>query len=73
MLLWNVHLISEISACDAGHLLESTNRFVHARSGATSNTFCRSFEVFLSTRLLEWRLKHWIDDAMVTVDFHKLF
>ena len=30
---------SEISACDAGHLLESTNRFVHARFGATSNTF----------------------------------
>ena len=29
---------SEISACDAGHLLESTNRFMHARFAATSNT-----------------------------------
>ena len=33
----------------------------------------RSFEVFLSTRLLGWCLKRWIDDAMVTVDFHMLF
>ena len=31
-------LIPKFSACDAGHLLESTNRFVHARFGATSNT-----------------------------------
>ena len=34
---------------------------------------CRSSEVFLSTRLLGWCLKHWIDDAMVTVDFDMLF
>ena len=40
---------------------------------ATSNTFADPFEVFLSTRFLGWCLKHWINDAIVTVDFHKLF
>ena len=29
---------------------------------------CRSIEVFLCTRLLGQCLKHWINDAMVTVD-----
>ena len=33
---------------------------------------CRSFEAFLSTRLLEWCLKHWINGAMVIMDFHML-
>ena len=61
MLLWNVHLIREhesICACTVWCNLKH---------------FCRTFEVFLSTRLLGWCLKHWIDDAMATVDFHMLF
>ena len=34
---------------------------------------CRFLEVFLPARLLGLCLTHWIDDAMVTVDFHMLF
>ena len=65
---------SEISACDSGYLLESTNRYVDARFGATRvvlNSICRSFDAILSTRGLRGCcLKHWIDGAMVTVDLH---
>ena len=35
-----------------------TNRFVHARFGASFEHIFRSFEVFLSARLLGWCLKH---------------
>ena len=49
--------------------MESTDRFVHARFGATSNTSADPPKCLPSTRLLGWCLKHWIDDAMVIVDF----
>ena len=40
---------SEISACNDGYLLESTNCFMHAQSGATSHTFADLSCVFLFT------------------------
>ena len=54
---------SEISACDAG--LSGEHESIRARTvWCNLKHICRSFEVFLSTRLLGWCLKHWIHDAI---------